>query len=142
MTVLVSKNGEIFFGTDGPENRKAVISKLDEKYNLALSDEEIDKFSTIASLGIPLVNLKPFLRLTPDERREITQSGIPCDSIKNELADWLVFTRISNPKARLALKADRETPYPVIKNVLNTFQEVNIDRFSMITDAETIAISN
>jgi biopolymer transport protein ExbD len=142
MTVLVSRDGQIFFGTDGQENRKDLIARLNEKYALELSPREIENFASISSIGIPLGSIKPFLDLTPDEQKEIKQPGIPCDSLKNELSDWLVFTRITNPNARLALKADRETPYPVIKNVLNTFQEVNIDRFSMITDAETIAIAD
>ena len=53
-----------------------------------------------------------------------------------DLADWLVFARMSNPKLRFALKGDGEAAYPVVKKVLNTLQASHISRFNMITDLE------
>jgi biopolymer transport protein ExbD len=65
------------------------------------------------------------------------QPGIPVESGQNELADWLVFGRISNPQARIVVKADKETPYfPVVKKVLDTLRDCNILRFALITDQE------
>jgi biopolymer transport protein ExbD len=71
-----------------------------------------------------------------DMRKLVKQPGIPCDSLKNELADWVVFSRITNPKLRIAIKGDRESTYPVVKKVLNTLVDTKVNRFNLITNLE------
>jgi biopolymer transport protein ExbD len=136
-TVLISKEGNVYFRMDGTKSLKTLGSKLNEAYNLGLTDGEVDKFSTLSGFGMSLAGIKEFLKLSEAEQKSRTQPGIPVETGKNELSDWLMYARIANPKASFVVKADKATPYPAIKKVMNTLQDRNINRFSLITDTET-----
>jgi biopolymer transport protein ExbD len=75
--------------------------------------------------------------MPPDERKTVQQPGIPADSVNNELADWVVYARLTNPsKLRIAIKGDRETNYKVVKQVVETLIDRKILRFNLITGLE------
>lgn len=137
MAITITKDGKVFFGMDGKFNRERMIQKIGEKFNIDFTEEEIHSFSLTGSFGVPIANLKQFLNLTSEERKsEKIQPGIPVDSAKNELQYWIVYGRLSNPKTRIAIRGDGDTPYPVIKNVMNTLQDKNVNKFNLITDLE------
>lgn len=138
-TVLISKEGNVYFRMDGAKNLKSLGAKLNGAYGLGLTDGEVEKFSTQTGFGMPLAGIKEYLKLTETEQKSTTQPGIPVETGKNELADWLMYARIANPKASFVVKADKATPYPAIKKVMNTLQDRNINRFSLITDTEAKA---
>lgn len=135
-TVLISKEGNIYFRMDGTRNLRSLGDKLNDAYNLGLTQGEIDKFSTLNGYGLPLAEIKEFLQLPEAELKSMTQPGIPVEDGRNELADWLMYARIVNRKASFVIKADKTTPYPAVKKVMDTMQERNINRFSLITDTE------
>src|SRR5688572_18393340 len=136
LTISVSKEGVVFFNMDGKYNREALLSKIGEKYNIQFSDQEVRSFSLLSSMGVPVGNLKQFLSLDPEARKSVKQPGIPCDSLNNELADWIVLSRVTNPKLRVAIKGDRDAHYPAIKNVLTTLIDKKVNRFNLITNME------
>jgi len=115
LTISISKDGVVFFNMDGKYNRETLLSKIGEKYNIKFSPEEIRSFSLLSSMGVPLGNLKQFLSMSSDERKLVNQPGIPCDSTNNELADWIIFSRITNPKLRIAIKATRMLTIPSLR---------------------------
>ena len=136
-TILVSKEGKVYISSDGDiDYRKKVITSINDKYSLGLKKGELEKFANLQGIGLPVSSIKQFVNLSPQQQKEAKQPGILCDSTHNELADWLIFSRIADPKLRFAIKADKATPYPVIKNIFNILQDCNIDRFNLITDSE------
>lgn len=136
LTISISKEGTVFFNMDGKYNRQALLQKIGEKYNIQFSPEEVHSFSVLSSMGVPVGNLKQFLAMDNDQRKAVRQPGIPCDSVNNELSDWVVFSRITNPRLRIAIKGDQDAQYPVIKNVINTLIERKVNRFNLITNLE------
>lgn len=136
LTISIGQDGRVFFNVDGRFTREKLLQKIGEKYGITFTQEEIHNFSVLSSMGVPVGSLQAYLRESPETRKTIVQPGVPCDSLHNELADWVVFSRMANPKIRIALKGDREAAYPVVKKVLNTLQASNINRFNMITDLE------
>jgi biopolymer transport protein ExbD len=136
LTISISKEGAVFFNMDGKYNRQELLKKIGEKHNIQFSPEETHSFSVLSSMGIPVGNLKQFLAMDSEQRKAIRQPGIPCDSLNNELSDWIVFSRITNPKLRIAIKGDQDAEYPVIKNVINTLIERKVNRFNLITNLE------
>lgn len=136
LTISVSKDGVVFFNMDGKYNREEVLKKMAEKYGIQFSQEELRSFSVLSSLGVPVRNLKEFLAMDPTDRKLVKQPGVPCDSAANELADWVVLSRITNPKLRIAIKADRDAQYPAIKKVLTTLIDKKVNRFNLITNME------
>jgi biopolymer transport protein ExbD len=136
LTISISKEGVVFFNMDGKYNREELLSKIGEKYGVQFSEKEARSFSVLSSLGMPVGNLKQFLEMSTEERKLVNQPGIPCDSLNNELADWVILSRVTNPKLRIAIKGDRDANYPAIKNVINTLIDNKVNRFNLITNME------
>lgn len=136
LTISISKEGNVFFNMDGKYNREELLDKMGEKYGIQFTPDEVKSFSLMSSLGVPIGNLKQFLDMKPEERKLVKQPGVPCDSINNELADWIVFSRVTNPKLRIAIKGDRDANYPIVKSVITTLIDRKVNRFNLITNLE------
>ena len=136
LTISVSKDGGVYFNMDGKYNRQELLGKIGERYGIQFTEEETKVFSVLSSIGVPIANLKQFLSLEREERGLVKQTGIPCDSVNNELKDWVVLSRTTNPKLRIAIKGDRDADYPTIKNVINTLIDNRVNRFNLITNME------
>ena len=136
ITVLISKEGGVYFMTDRKKVLKSLGKILSAKWRLSFTENELDLFSHQASFGVPASGLKEYLTLSDDVKKNTVFPGIPMDPGNNELSEWLKYSRIANPKARIVIKGDRLAPYPVIKKVMDTMQDLDINRFSLITDKE------
>jgi biopolymer transport protein ExbD len=136
MLVTIDKNGRVFYSIDGQYTREKLIAKMGEKYNITFTETEIKEFSLLNSFGIPVENMKTFLALKPEERTRLQQPGIPADSLNNQLADWIRQGRLSNNNVRVAVKADGQAEYPIVKKVIDTFQDQKVNRFNLITTME------
>jgi biopolymer transport protein ExbD len=134
--LLISSEGNVFIRMSEVKNMKILAQKLGEKYMLNLTDEEINKFASLSGIGVPFGNLKEFLELSDADIKNVSQPGIPKETEQNELFNWLIYSRITNPDSRVVIKADRKTPYPAVKRVMDTLKECSIVRFSLITDVE------
>jgi biopolymer transport protein ExbD len=136
LTITVSKEGAVFYNMDGKYTRQTLLGKIGDKYGIQFTPEETADFALLPSFGVPIGNLKEYLDLSPDERKTVKQPGIPCDSAHNELQDWIVMSRISNPKLRIAVKGDGDAAYPVVKEVIKTLVDRKVNRFNLITNLE------
>ena len=138
MTVLVDPSGKVYFGIDGQDKRQQLIEKMAETYKVSLSPDEVKRFSLIDIFGNPMYAMKAFLNLSP-EIRDLPQNnlGIPADSTNNQFKEWVRAARDVNPELRIAIKADQKTPYPVIKKVMKSLQELDENRYNLITKLET-----
>jgi len=140
MLVLVDDNGKLFFGIDGQENRMALLEKMGTLYNINFNQDELKEFSLVNSFGIPISQMKSFLALKPEERdTQVYTPGIPCDSVDNQLKNWVSMTRSISKEYRIAIKADQATPYPTIKKLMGTLQGLSENRYNLITTLETSA---
>jgi biopolymer transport protein ExbD len=136
LTITISKEGAVFYNMDGKYTRQTLLGKIGDKYGIQFTPEETARFALLPSFGVPIGNLKEYLDLSPDERKTVKQPGIPCDSVHNELQDWIVMSRISNPKLRIAVKGDGDASYPKVKEVIKTLVDRKVNRFNLITNLE------
>jgi biopolymer transport protein ExbD len=134
--ILVSKQGNVYFMMDRKDKLKSLGHTLNTRWNLGLTNDELERFSNQASFGIPVSGLKELLRLSITEHNNLLMTGIPVEEGQNELSDWLMYAKIANPDARVVIKGDRLAPYPIIKRVMDTLGNLNINRFSLVTDTE------
>ena len=134
ITVLISKEGSAYFMMDRKKVLRSLGKILNAKWHLALTRDELDSFSHQASFGVPASGLKEYLILPDDVKKNTVFPGIPMDPGNNELSEWLKYAKAANPRARIVIKGDRLAPYPVIKKVMDTMQDLDINRFSLITD--------
>ncbi len=136
ITITVSRDNKVFFNVDGQHTRAALLDKISERYGLSFTPAEQRNFILMSSLGVPIGSLKQFLAMSPEDRKRIDQPGIPVDSLQNELADWVLQARLSNPKVRIAIKGDSDADYKTIKKVINTLTDRKVNRFNLVTNME------
>lgn len=137
MTILIDKSGKLFFGIDGQEKRIELLKKMGEAYSISFTDPELKEFSLINEFGVPIQQMKAFLALKPEDR-DLKENaiGMPYDSLDNQFKNWVRFARFVNPKIRIAIKGDQALPYPTIKKVMNTLQDLDENRYNLITSLE------
>ena len=137
MTILVDRSGKVFFGIDGQDRRIELLQKMGEAYSIPFTEQELKEFSLINRFGVPIQQMQNFLALESEDR-DLKENaiGIPCDSTDNQFKNWVRFARIVNPQLRIAIKADQATAYPIIKNVMNIMQDLNENRYNLITSLE------
>lgn len=134
--ITIDKGNRVFFGVDGQPTREAVIKSMSEKYKVTFTDKQIKEFSLMSTFGVPIAQLPQLLDMKSEDRLKVDQPGVPCDSLNNELADWIWQTRLANNNVRVAVKGDRETSMPTVKRVIATLQEKKVNRFNFITSLE------
>ena len=132
MTISIDKKSRVFFGIDGQFDREKMLEFVAGKYKVGFTPEEIKQFSLVSSFGVPLGNLRELLSIK--DKSKFEQPGIPCDSLQNELTDWVAYARYANPKLRITIKGDVDASYDVVSKVIGTLQEQNINKFNLITD--------
>lgn len=138
MLILVNANGKVFFGIDGQENRKKLLEKMGTTYNVSFTPFELKEFSLINSFGVPMNGMKSFLSLKSEDRDLPANAiGIPCDSIDNQFKNWVSAARSISLEYRIAIKADQSTPYPIIKKLMGTMQDLKENRYNLITSLES-----
>ncbi|MBK7425647.1 MAG: biopolymer transporter ExbD [Saprospiraceae bacterium] len=138
ITISIAIDGRTFIGLSSPEARKMWLDRYAALYDLDFDEAHRNTFSLIPGFGVPRERLKELLSMPPHERSRFTQPGLPMDSLSNELADWLVLGRTVVPRARVAIKADRGTPYKHVDHVIQTLTENNILRFNLVTDIKRL----
>lgn len=141
--LTVAKDGRIFFSMDGQSKRKQLIEDLNSSYKLGLEPSQINSFIVGSSIGTDLKSLKQVLSMSADKRKSTNiEKGIPVDSANNELAVWIEYARNvqgqqgSLNKLKYCIQADNDTPYPVIKDILDTFKEKKIQKLNLVTNLE------
>ncbi|MBP1644900.1 MAG: biopolymer transporter ExbD/TolR family protein [Bacteroidetes bacterium] len=140
LQILVDPNGKIFLGLDKQDDRIQVLKTVGDKYGINFTKEEINKFKLLNSFGVPIKQMKAFLALEIKEQDKVLKDyGIPCDSTNNEFKVWVSAAREQNQDLRIAIKADQKTAYPKIKGVMNSLQDLNENRYNLITSLKEVA---
>jgi biopolymer transport protein ExbD len=138
LNITVTGDGKVFFNIDNKNStRERLLARISEKYpELQFNAEEEKAFRLTGSIGVPLSQLKGYLGLEENERKMYQQPGIPVDSTNNELGIWIMQGRLANPNVRITVKGDQACPWPVVKKVMDTLQDKNVNKFNLITDLE------
>ena len=134
LSILVDPSGKIFMSLDKQTDMAATLQAMGEEYGLTFTPQEVKKFSLFQTFGVPMQNMKSFLALSTEQQDKILKDqGIPCDSTDNQFKSWIRNARGVNRDLRIAIKADQNTPYAVIKNVMSSLQDLKENRYNLIT---------
>ena len=137
LQILVDPQGKVFMTLDKQEDRVEVLKKVGEEYGITFTPEEINKFRLANSFGVPISQMKAFLALSEDEQdATLKELGIPTDSTDNQFKVWVKSAREQNRNLRIAIKADQTTPYPEIKTIMTSLQDI---RENLITSLKVVA---
>ena len=140
LQILVDPQGQVFLTLDKQEDRVEVLKKVGEEYGITFTPEEINKFRLANSFGVPISQMKAFLALSEDEQdATLKELGIPTDSTDNQFKVWVKSAREQNRNLRIAIKADQTTPYPEIKTIMTSLQDIRENRYNLITSLKVVA---
>ena len=134
LQILVDPDGKIFMSLDKQQDMQAVLESMGDEYGIKFTPEQEKRFVLSSTFGVPIRSMQKFLDLPEEQRDKILKNeGIPCDSVDNQFKSWVRNARAANADLRIAFKADASTPFSVIKNVMNSLQDLRENRYNLIT---------
>jgi biopolymer transport protein ExbD len=135
MTILVDNGGRIFLLLDRKDDKLAVLENIGKDYNITFTDKQKLSFLNQTCIGMPVGKLQKFLDMdTQDQDEALRQiGGIPADSTNNQFKEWVRTATSVNKDLSIAIKADETTPYPKVKNVITTLQDLKLNRYNLVT---------
>ncbi|MDO5615034.1 MAG: biopolymer transporter ExbD [Cruoricaptor ignavus] len=139
MTINATSEGKFFFQpvSNGTE-RIQLLDNMGKKYGVNFTDAEKVSFTKVQAIGVPMSKLKSFLDMSEDEQKNYSDPvGVPMDSARKELVDWVQQSLAVNPDYKLAVKGDVETQYPKIKNLFEGLRDIDFLKFWLVTSQES-----
>src|SRR5436853_7858518 len=73
MLITVDADGRIFYDVDGKQTRATILQKMAEHYKIAFTEKEINKFSILTSIGMPMENMKNYLDADDSARKAMNK---------------------------------------------------------------------
>ena len=138
LTILVGGDGKIFLGTENKNNMNAMLQTIADKFGLSFNSQQLKNFSQESMFGAPIGSLGDYLNLEKEKMAEAIKTlGIPTDSIDggmSEFQEWVKAAREANPDLTIAIKCDAKTPYKVVKTMMSELQDLNENRYRLITN--------
>lgn len=146
LTILVSPEkgangkptgeGQVFMSYDNTHELAQIVDMV-----ASLTPEQKKTFVSESTFGVPLDQLGTYLSKSAKARsEELPKMGIPLDSIEGqdmtEFQQWVNAARQVNPKVRIALKSDANTPYGTVKKVMSELQDMDESHYYMITQLD------
>ena len=146
LTILVTPEGRIYAGTENKNHMKTMMETMTDKFGVQLNANQQKHFLEDAMVGAPMAQLSTYLNLDTEKMTEAIQTlGLPLDSInggKSEFQEWVTAARDANPDIKLAIKCDSKTPYSTIKKLMSELQDMNENRFQLITNLDVKRLNN
>ena len=138
MTVNATPDGKFYFQpVENASERLQLLDNMGQKYGLSFTNEEKASFQKVQAIGVPMSQLKGYLDMSSDEQKNFkSPTGIPMDSTRKELIDWVQQSLAVNPDYKLAIKGDINTKYPRIKNLFEGLRDIDYLKFWLITSQE------
>lgn len=136
-TINVGEDGTVFIGIDNKYDRQQMLDFVARKNGVQFNADQTERFSLLSSFGVPFSDLSEYLSLDKQDRADYPQSGIPYDTLSNELQSWILASRMANPQLRFAINGDKNVSSTHIKRLFDILQDLNITRFNLITDSKT-----
>ena len=141
LNILVSPEGNIYVGSENKNTMQEMMDEVTDKWGVSLNATQLKHFREDAMIGAPIAVLADYYSLDPEKMaEEIQKLSIPLDSVDgkmSEFQDWVKAARNSNPDIRIAIKCDGNTPYAVVKKMMSELQDMNENRYQLITNLDT-----
>ena len=143
LTVLCDKEGRIFVGMDNPRKMGELVQGMADQYGVQLNGKQFETAQGAASIGVDMQDLSSALNLGDKLNEFQAAKGIPTDSTQtgsemSQFQDWVKMARENNGSdMKLAIKADAGTPYKVIKKMMSELQDMNENRYYLITSLKS-----
>ena len=163
LMVTLDRDGRVFFNLTDPEARKEMLNSMLTKYKVSLNNEQIEEFSFMSTFGCTMQELPAYMSTEAAKRASFPTKGIPTDSTKNELLDWLSFAataavnsgrtafeaaklkgdepKMEDFKPKFVVRVDSKTLYKDAQVVIDVFRDLNLNNLNFVTSAEAIPVN-
>jgi biopolymer transport protein ExbD len=144
LLISVDKEGRVFFTIQVEKDQapiQAIIQNMNTSRNLGLTNAEIAAFVKEPVVGVPIGQLKQYMGLSDEQKKNFKMPGIPVlDSATNELFLWIrdAKSAFAGKPINYLIKGDNNSKYPVFKNVLSAFKRNEEFKFKLITSPEDV----
>lgn len=147
LTIYGNAKGQVRVGiSEQGDIAKDWLLNVAAKYNVKFTEDQVNKFAILSEVPVPIKYLPQYLDADPTQRMAIYKQygGIPYDSTDNQLDTWVFQARMASKRSalnqdyRIAVKADQNMPYPVLKDIIKTLKKQNANKFSLITNKEAL----
>lgn len=137
IAIITVGNGKAFFNLEGAEARKELLLQIGQRSNISFTPSEAKAFSTLDNVTVPVSQLKQYLNATSEDRKRMN-SGVPTDSVSNELYNWIhdarvVTKNLYDKELRISIKGDSKEEYPTMQRIIAILQKQKVNKFSLIT---------
>jgi biopolymer transport protein ExbD len=138
--ILIDSKGKLYLGIDGQTHRINLLKAMGEAYKITFTPAELKRYSLRTTTGVPMAQMKAFLDLPLEQvDNPSAQHGIPSDTtVTSEFRQWVYYAKKENDKIVIAIKGDKDTPFPFIKTVMKTLQDLKQVRFNLITGLKEV----
>ena len=141
LNILVSPEGNIYVGSENKNTMLDMMQTVTDKFGVSLNAAQLKHFKEDAMIGAPMSLFTDYYSLDTEKMgEEIQKLSIPLDSIdggKSEFQEWVTAAREANPDIRIAIKCDSKTTYAVVKKMMSELQDMNENRYQLITNLDT-----
>ena len=142
LTISVAKDGKVFMSIENANDLVSVVDAMTSRFGVTLNGAQREALKKHSMLGVSVEKLPAYLSLPEDQMADaIQKEGIPTDSIDNgdgkkgmsEFQLWVAEAVLVNEDMKIAIKADSDTPYKTVKTVMSELQDMNQNRYYLIT---------
>lgn len=140
LQIIVDKEGKIFIGLDKPGYMQEMLDNFTNVMSgVTLSAMQQKNFIGLASFGIPAKEMSNVLKHEASDINELQKEmGVPTDSISGGMSEFQVWVDAARNASfgsdmKIAIKADADTPYKVVKKMMSELQDMSENRYYLIT---------
>ena len=135
-TILIG-NGKEMINLPDEETRARTLVQMGALYHINFSAAEIQNFSKIEVIGVPMSGLKKFLH-NSGGASFFNQPGIPERQNDHELGDWIdqsrqVYRTLYDKSLEFTIDGDKTLKYPQIKDVVSVLNSKQVFKLSLVT---------
>ena len=137
LSILIDSRGKVFLGWDKPGDMEAALSTMADQIGTQMKNSR-----SATNIGVSMEDMGAFLSQDAAHMNDYQKDkGVPTDSIDGGMSEfqlWVKTVTDNNSDMKLAIKADEKTPYKVIKKVMSELQDMNQNRYYLITSYKKV----
>jgi biopolymer transport protein ExbD len=142
LTILIDKKGKVFLGWDKPGDMETALGTMADQFGVSLNGTQMKNVRSATNIGVSMDDMAAFLSQESSQMNAFQQDrGVPTDSIDGGMSEfqlWVKAVTDANSDMKLAIKADSDTPYKVIKKVMSELQDMDQNRYELITSYKKV----
>ena len=140
LSILIDPKGKVFMSMDKQTDMVETLTSVGKDNGVSFTSAELKKFRILKTFGVPIKSMKAYLAMTTEEQDKVLKDlGIPTVKTDNQFKDWIKNARATNKDLRIAIKADQNTPYKVIKDVMTSLQDLRENKYNLITSLKKVS---